>query len=598
MIQKVLNETPFQVLTSSFSIGPSTTGYELQISADGVNFSTLFTVGANTTRLVNNVASGSYYRLKNNVGEVAVNWRTSCKSEGGGSGSGSTVSVNQILSAGTEIAQITVDGNTTSLYAPEGGEGGDVYQLLPVSEFPETGDVQQGTLIVVEGNPDTGVVEWDGDSCYYSSFDLLRYGNVGDEESINQIIATFPDGSVLTIRRNPVDDYCSFKYWTSPDKIKDDEYEWEIGSEGDEETITTDDYEYTVSIGEEYTLTINTTEVASGDPVPFPGETRNIYVHPTYMFDSNVETWANVFPPFSYDDNAEGGSGDIAALSAIVQEQQIVFSSGYTELHTQVMELSGSTVTSYYLNKMSQAQLAALYAELNVYRNSDDTPNVDEEEAFPAGKYRFFYYNNNDDKYKGYYELQLARFDGNPAIDFSANFQSRSNSIIFQKGFRLYPDGTLEERLSNSAYLTPTITPFGFGWGEYMPLKYDVTNQQFLQGPSETVINPSGATYGIAGSDDINTILDNGGMAYFNDRKAFVTPKYEITIKENGTEHTFQNPQIIREQITTKTVDGQTFSNKYSFVYTDASGSRFIIKMALGDNNSQYGTDFEYVDLM
>jgi len=41
----------------------------------------------------------------------------------GGSG-GSTVSVTQILSTGTKIASITVDGVTTDLYAPEGGSGG------------------------------------------------------------------------------------------------------------------------------------------------------------------------------------------------------------------------------------------------------------------------------------------------------------------------------------------------------------------------------------------------------------------------------------------------------------------------------------------
>lgn len=84
MITTVINEAPFQVLTSSFSISPSTTGYDLEISADGTNFSKLFTVSANTTKLVTNVASGSYYRLKGNNGEVKINWRTNCNSGGGG----------------------------------------------------------------------------------------------------------------------------------------------------------------------------------------------------------------------------------------------------------------------------------------------------------------------------------------------------------------------------------------------------------------------------------------------------------------------------------------------------------------------------------
>ena len=43
---------------------------------------------------------------------------------GGSSGGGSTVTVTQILSSGTKIAEIAVDGNTTELYAPSGGGGG------------------------------------------------------------------------------------------------------------------------------------------------------------------------------------------------------------------------------------------------------------------------------------------------------------------------------------------------------------------------------------------------------------------------------------------------------------------------------------------
>lgn len=41
--------------------------------------------------------------------------------KGGGGGSGSTVSYEQTLSAGTETGKITINGNTTTMYAPEGG---------------------------------------------------------------------------------------------------------------------------------------------------------------------------------------------------------------------------------------------------------------------------------------------------------------------------------------------------------------------------------------------------------------------------------------------------------------------------------------------
>ena len=43
-----------------------------------------------------------------------------------GGGSGSTVQVEQVLTAGTKIATITVDGDSTDLFAPQGGGGGGV----------------------------------------------------------------------------------------------------------------------------------------------------------------------------------------------------------------------------------------------------------------------------------------------------------------------------------------------------------------------------------------------------------------------------------------------------------------------------------------
>lgn len=84
MITKITGEQPFQVLTNNFSISPSSEGYTLQISADGVNFSNLFTVGAGVTRLVTGVAANSYYRLSGNASAVSINWMKTCVTEGGG----------------------------------------------------------------------------------------------------------------------------------------------------------------------------------------------------------------------------------------------------------------------------------------------------------------------------------------------------------------------------------------------------------------------------------------------------------------------------------------------------------------------------------
>lgn len=106
MVIKVQNETPFQVLSDSFTIGPSETGYELQVGATSQDFSTLFSVGANTPRMVTNVANGSYYRLKGNSGEVSVNWQRTCKGGGGEGGSGTELSPVMEFPASAETGAV------------------------------------------------------------------------------------------------------------------------------------------------------------------------------------------------------------------------------------------------------------------------------------------------------------------------------------------------------------------------------------------------------------------------------------------------------------------------------------------------------------
>ena len=87
MIVKVQDNNAFQILTNAIVIGPSQTGYQLEVAADGRNFSPLFSVGPNVTRQATNLSSGAYYRLNGNVGEVSVNWVRTCVTEGGGDSS-------------------------------------------------------------------------------------------------------------------------------------------------------------------------------------------------------------------------------------------------------------------------------------------------------------------------------------------------------------------------------------------------------------------------------------------------------------------------------------------------------------------------------
>lgn len=60
--------------------------------------------------------------------------------KGGGSGSGSTVAWQQTVTAGTQIAKITIDGTSQTVYAPAGGDG------RTVVSFDGTSQAERATL--------------------------------------------------------------------------------------------------------------------------------------------------------------------------------------------------------------------------------------------------------------------------------------------------------------------------------------------------------------------------------------------------------------------------------------------------------------------
>lgn len=136
MVQKITGEVPFQVLATNFSISPSTEGYTLQISADGVNYTDLFAVGANVTRMVTGVANGSYYRLSGNNSTVSINWRSQCTDgqSGGGGGEGSQGPMGPMGPQGVQGPAGSGEAGDSHILkvsssAPSGLSEGDVYAL-------------------------------------------------------------------------------------------------------------------------------------------------------------------------------------------------------------------------------------------------------------------------------------------------------------------------------------------------------------------------------------------------------------------------------------------------------------------------------------
>lgn len=73
MILQIQGEKPFQVLAHSFSVSPSSEGYTLQYSADGINWTDYDEpVPADETLVVNDCAFGQYIKLSGNNSEVTV----------------------------------------------------------------------------------------------------------------------------------------------------------------------------------------------------------------------------------------------------------------------------------------------------------------------------------------------------------------------------------------------------------------------------------------------------------------------------------------------------------------------------------------------
>lgn len=73
MVQKINGKAAFQVLSHSFSVSPSSEGYTLQYSADGINWTDYEEeVPADETLIVNGIAFGQFIRLDGNESEVTI----------------------------------------------------------------------------------------------------------------------------------------------------------------------------------------------------------------------------------------------------------------------------------------------------------------------------------------------------------------------------------------------------------------------------------------------------------------------------------------------------------------------------------------------
>ena len=87
-----------------------------------------------------------------------------------------------------------------------------------------------------------------------------------------------------------------------------------------------------------------------------------------------------------------------------------------------------------YLDEMTQAELVSLYRELKQYNDT----------SFPAGKYRFFAKDDQNDAFLSKFELFLARFDDSGDIWFTGIMQSRYNDMLFRRSYQLNSEGNFQ----------------------------------------------------------------------------------------------------------------------------------------------------------
>lgn len=75
MTVKITGETAVQVQAHSFVVSQSESGYTLNYSGDGVNWTAYSdSTPANEDLIVNGIAWGTYIKLAGNTGEVTINW--------------------------------------------------------------------------------------------------------------------------------------------------------------------------------------------------------------------------------------------------------------------------------------------------------------------------------------------------------------------------------------------------------------------------------------------------------------------------------------------------------------------------------------------
>ena len=493
-MQKIINgEQPFQVLNSSFTIGPSESGYDLYFSADGREYSKLFTVAANTNRQVTQVAAGSYYYLEGNTDTaVTVNWIANCYNGGGGGGGSYTLptaTANRL--GGVKVGSgLTVENDGTLNVS--GGTGESNYVI--VSDLEDIQDPYEGLIAYVEAH------------------------------EVEEVYTG------LTLTTTETENYVGFLYDGNGEQkaqvyISGDQFHWDWENDG--EIHSRGDYFYQTDTG-----------------------------NSTFIFYVPESDWYVE----AHTENTETGTTDNYTYTRHIEGIEYRYNGEDWERMNNIRVL--------YLDEMTRTELEDLYSE--IFRYTEDT--------FPAGRYHFYAFNGNNDEYRGWFEVYVARFYSGQPVSFSGHMQSRNSKQIFMRGYELDSDGNFYLTFEGNANV-PSIVYASFGNDDRGGLTYDADNDCFLYS-SGTVATGDTSNYA---EDLIDwNYLGNGLFSRtgrFED--AYVFNSHVLNVQSNNETLEYAQPAISKKPITNYTIGEKTFKYEITFKFSD-----YVLKMDVPEENA------------
>ena len=568
-MQKIINgEQPFQVLSTNFTIGPSESGYDLYFSADGREYSKLFTVAANTNRQVTQVAAGSYYYLEGNTDTaVTVNWIANCYSGGEGGGGSYVLPVaSSDTLGGVKIGSgLTMSGDTLS--ANPGG------YTLPTASENVLGGVKIGSGITIDEN---GVISVSGGTdgpkeLVVSLEDLSGMSSSELKAAWDDIYAKYVSGYTVYVEGGVVNKNGYTVRIPLVEAIPETNPEIHSGGWLYFGGIYGDNACYYLSFSSVGNISGNGTGPTNSKKF----EAKTVYSLPT----ASTSTKGGV----------KVGSGltiDSEKLSVDIGDG-LAFSG-----NTIVVSGISSNTKVVMLNKLSQQERLDLYNELAALYDYNANG---WSSAYTEDMYAFYLdlrsYADQEaaqtaDMYEGFYPMECCRMhptDYGGAAFFTGVEQSREgNGQLICIRFIIDYEGNVDGPSTwwnNPPAEQVSIGPVSFGNDSRGGLTYDADNGYFIYDNNN-----------VATGDTSNYIEDVIDSAYLNslfnrdgkyDGFRYLINSHVLNVQSSGATSYYTQPSLAKKPIAGYTIGDYTFVWEFTFKYID-----YVLKIDAPDEGN------------